>query len=54
MSFRLAAVGSIKDLYLCERPGWKIEKGVCDPRPDKEKAIWGWRIPVGPGARSSG
>jgi hypothetical protein len=32
---------------LCDRPGGEIEKGVCEPKPDKEKAVWGWRIPVG-------
>jgi hypothetical protein len=45
MAFRLAEVESIKDLYLCERPGGKVEKGVCDPKHDKEKNVWGWRIP---------
>jgi hypothetical protein len=52
MVFRLAEVGSIKDLSTCDRPGWKVEKGVGYPRPDKEKNVWGWRLPVGPGPSS--
>lgn len=49
MAYRLAQVGSIKDLATCSKPGWYIQdKNICIPKNTKNGDLYGWSIPERP------
>jgi hypothetical protein len=35
--------GDLEHLTACDRPGWKLESGVCYPKADEGK-LYGWRV----------
>jgi hypothetical protein len=35
--------GDLGHLAACDRPGWKLESGVCYPKADEGK-LYGWRV----------
>lgn len=42
-AYELWKAGDLEHLTACDRPGWKLESGVCYPRPDEGK-LYGWRV----------
>jgi ElaB/YqjD/DUF883 family membrane-anchored ribosome-binding protein len=42
-AYELWKGGDLEHLTACDRPGWKLESGVCFPRADEGK-IYGWHV----------
>jgi len=42
-AYELWEAGDLGHLAACDRPGWKLDSGVCYPKPDEEK-LYGWRV----------
>jgi hypothetical protein len=42
-AYELWKGGDLEHLAACDRPGWKLESGVCFPRADEGK-IYGWHV----------
>jgi hypothetical protein len=42
-SYELWKAGDLEHLTACDRPGWKLESGVCYPKADEGK-LYGWRV----------
>jgi hypothetical protein len=42
-AYELWKGGDLEHLTACDRPGWKLEYGVCFPRADEGK-IYGWHV----------
>ena len=42
-AYELWKAGDLGHLTACDRPGWKLESGVCFPRADEGK-IYGWHV----------
>ena len=45
LAYRFAQTGSLASLAKCDRPGWKVEKGICYPHPVPNEGVYGWRLP---------
>ncbi|MFL9903330.1 protein mobE [Paraburkholderia fungorum] len=45
LAYKLAQVGSIKDLAQCNSQGWYVQKGVCFVGAAKDGNIYGWKLP---------
>jgi hypothetical protein len=45
LAYRFAQAGSLANLAKCDKPGWKIEKGICYPTATSDGRIHGWRLP---------
>jgi hypothetical protein len=43
-AYRFAQQGGIDNLIKCDRPGWKVEDGVCYVRATADGSIYGWRV----------
>jgi len=44
LAYHFAQTGSLTSLAKCDRPGWRIEKGICYVRPASD-GTYGWRLP---------
>jgi ElaB/YqjD/DUF883 family membrane-anchored ribosome-binding protein len=42
-AYELWKAGDLEHLTACDRPGWKLESGVCYPKTDEGK-LYGWRV----------
>ena len=42
-AYELWKAGDLEHLTACDRPGWKLESGVCFPRADEGK-LYGWHV----------
>jgi hypothetical protein len=42
-AYELWEAGDLEHLSACDRPGWKLDSGVCYPKADEGK-LYGWRI----------
>ena len=42
-AYELWKAGDLEHLTACDRPGWKLESGVCYPKADEGK-LYGWRV----------
>jgi hypothetical protein len=42
-AYELWEAGDLEHLSACDRPGWKLDSGVCYPKPDEGK-LYGWRV----------
>jgi hypothetical protein len=42
-AYELWEASDLGHLAACDRPGWKLESGVCYPKPDEGK-LYGWRV----------
>jgi hypothetical protein len=42
-AYELWKGGDLEHLTACDRPGWKLESGVCYPKADDGK-LYGWRV----------
>jgi hypothetical protein len=42
-AYELWEAGDLEHLTACDRPGWKLESGVCYPKTDEGK-LYGWRV----------
>jgi len=42
-AYELWKGGDLEHLTACDRPGWKLESGVCYPKSDEGK-LYGWRV----------
>ena len=42
-AYELWKAGDLEHLTVCDRPGWKLESGVCYPKSDEGK-LYGWRV----------
>jgi hypothetical protein len=42
-AYELWKAGDLEHLTACDRPGWKLESGVCYPKADDGK-LYGWRV----------
>lgn len=42
-AYQLWKSGELSHLIACDRPGWKIEDGVCVPRPSGT-TVYGWKL----------
>jgi hypothetical protein len=42
-AYELWEAGDLEHLSACDRPGWKLESGVCYPKADEWK-LYGWRV----------
>ncbi len=42
-AYELSKAGDLEHLSACDRPGWKLESGVCYPKADDGK-LYGWRV----------
>jgi hypothetical protein len=42
-AYELWQGGDLGHLAACDRPGWKLESGVCYPKADEGK-LYGWRV----------
>jgi hypothetical protein len=42
-AYELWEAGELVHLTACDRPGWKLESGICYPKPDEGK-LYGWRV----------
>jgi hypothetical protein len=42
-AYELWKAGDLEHLTACDRPGWKLESGVCYPNADEGK-LYGWRV----------
>lgn len=42
-AYELWKAGDLEHLAACDRPGWKLESGVCYPKADEGK-LYGWRV----------
>ena len=42
-AYELWKAGDLEHLTACDRPGWKLESGVCYPKSDEGK-LYGWRV----------
>jgi len=42
-AYELWKAGDLGHLTACDRPGWKLESGVCFPKADEGK-LYGWRV----------
>ncbi len=42
-AYELWEAGDLEHLTACDRPGWKLDSGVCYPKPDEGK-LYGWRV----------
>jgi hypothetical protein len=42
-AYELWKAGDLEHLTACDRPGWKLEFGVCYPKADEGK-LYGWRV----------
>ena len=42
-AYELWKAGDLGHLTACDRPGWKLESGVCYPKADEGK-LYGWRV----------
>jgi hypothetical protein len=42
-AFELWEAGDLEHLSACDRPGWKLDSGVCYPKADEGK-LYGWRV----------
>jgi hypothetical protein len=42
-AYELWQGGDLGHLAACDRPGWKLESGVCYPKADERK-LYGWRV----------
>jgi len=42
-AYELLKAGDLEHLTACDRPGWKLESGVCYPKSDEGK-LYGWRV----------
>jgi hypothetical protein len=42
-AFELWEAGDLEHLSACDRPGWKLDSGVCYPKSDEGK-LYGWRV----------
>ena len=42
-AYELWKAGDLEHLTACDRPGWKLESGVCFPKADEGK-LYGWRV----------
>ena len=42
-AYELWKGGDLEHLTACDRPGWKLESGVCYPKADEGK-LYGWRV----------
>ena len=42
-AYELWKAGDLEHLTACDRPGWKLESGVCYPKADEGKQ-YGWRV----------
>jgi hypothetical protein len=42
-AYELWEAGDLEHLSACDRPGWKLDSGVCYPKADEGK-LYGWRV----------
>ena len=42
-AYELWKAGDLEHLTACDRPGWKLESGICYPKADEGK-LYGWRV----------
>jgi hypothetical protein len=42
-AYELWEAGDLGHLAACDRPGWRLDSGVCYPKPDEGK-LYGWRV----------
>jgi hypothetical protein len=42
-AYELWEAGDLEHLSACDRPGWKLDSGVCYPKSDEGK-LYGWRV----------
>jgi len=42
-AYELWKAGDLEHLAACDRPGWKLDSGVCYPKADEGK-LYGWRV----------
>jgi hypothetical protein len=42
-AYELWKAGDLEHLSACDRPGWKLDSGVCYPKADDGK-LYGWRV----------
>ena len=42
-AYEIWKAGDLEHLTACDRPGWKLESGVCYPKADDGK-LYGWRV----------
>ena len=42
-AYELWEAGDLEHLAACDRPGWKLDSGVCYPKPEEGK-LYGWRV----------
>lgn len=45
LAYRFAQTGSLTSLAKCDKPGWKVEKGVCFVNTASDNKIYGWKLP---------
>lgn len=45
LAYRLALVGSLRQVAKCSEPGWKVSKGACLPYSAPDGSLHGWVIP---------